>query len=76
MEVTAKMVATRMLRNTIVIYTVIYIATVFITWGFYNPFQCIIDIPTYGEGTRFCILFYGMIYVVTNAIGSYNTLKE
>jgi len=46
------------------IYIVIYLITSFTILEFNNPFQWIIDIPSYEEVTRLGIAFYYILYLV------------
>lgn len=51
-------------------YTVVYIVYTYVMWEFKNPFQWIIDIPTYDYERRgmllFCaFLYYMMLFVMT-----------
>jgi hypothetical protein len=39
-------------------YAVVYLFYTFIFWEFKNPFQWVINIPSYSGETRFLILFY------------------
>lgn len=47
------------------LYTVVYMCVTFVIWEFRNPFQWIIDIPTYdldGRGKVLCcVIFYYLL---------------
>jgi len=64
---------------TIILYFIVYFIKSFIIWDFTNPFQWIIDIPTYEDGDRFLILFCIILWqtfqilIITPLI---NTKKE
>ncbi len=45
-------------------YTVIYLIKTFIIWEFKNPFEWIINLPSYDPGDRFLILFYFVAWQV------------
>jgi hypothetical protein len=45
-----------------IIYAFIYMVASFIFWEFKNPFQWIINIPTYSPDGRFAILFFYLFY--------------
>jgi len=47
---------------TALIYATVYLLKSFIIWKFTNPFFWIINLGTFGEGTRFLILFYTLFY--------------
>lgn len=64
--ITKKIIITGQLI-TLAIYIIIYLVGTFCLWEFRNPFQWIIDIPTYSNDSRFGILFgfvtyYTMLY--------------
>lgn len=53
-------IKTALLRNSglnVLEYTLVYLVKSFVIWEFTNPFQWIIDIPTYQPDTRGLILF-------------------
>lgn len=56
-----KVIKTHILQ-TIGIWIVWYFIWAFSIWEFYNPFQWIIDIPTYEWTNRFLILAYLFFY--------------
>ena len=49
-------------------YTAVYLFKTFVIWEFTNPFQWIIDIPTYTDFNRFMILFYVLFYYTSSII--------
>lgn len=51
---------------TISLYTFIYLFKVFVDFHFSNPFQWIIDIPTYKSEDRGFILFGFLTYQITS----------
>jgi len=55
--------------QTISVSVIIYLIIAFVTWEFFNPFQWIIDMPTYSSVIRFHILFLVLSYNVIS-IGS------
>lgn len=56
------------LKSTALIYIMIYLIATFVLWEFRNPFQWIIDIPTYDEKSRFAILFCYAFYTATSLV--------
>lgn len=51
------------------LYAIVYIGYSFVEWEIKNPFQWIIDIPTYDPMARFAIMccvvmYYGILFVV------------
>jgi hypothetical protein len=55
-----KKVLRRMFLNTLVVYPTIYLIKCFVSWGFTNPFQWILEIPTQSDAYRFFV-FCGMV---------------
>ncbi|MBL4654175.1 MAG: hypothetical protein JKY53_15125 [Flavobacteriales bacterium] len=60
-------------------YTVIYFIGTFVVWEFRNPFQWIIDLPTYENEHRFFIflsvlIYYGILFAIATGINN-KTLK-
>ena len=45
------------LTTTVILYSIIYFSYSFIMWEFKNPFEWIINVPTYESSSRFLILF-------------------
>lgn len=50
------------LKINIIAYATIYIIFSFVMWQLKNPFQWIIDIPTYEPPERFCLLILYFTY--------------
>lgn len=61
---------------TTIVYIIIYLMKSFITWNLTNPFQWIIDIPTYDSVDRFLILIFMLFYLIINNVISYNIVTE
>ena len=57
-------------------YTIVYFIKSFIIWEFTNPFQWIINMPTYSEGTRFMILFYFLVWQIIQPVVMYQIFKH
>ncbi len=54
--------------QSIIIYVIVYLIYTFSIWRFKNPFEWIIDMPTYRNEDRFAILF-GILFYTTISIG-------
>ena len=61
---------------TTMLYTIIYLFKSFIVWNLTNPFQWIINIPTYDGVDRFMILFFVLFYLFMNNVVSYNIVTK
>ncbi len=61
---------------TVMLYAFIYFIAVFVRWEFFNPVQCIIDLPTYDSSDRFCIIVLYLFYQVFVFTTSYETAEE
>ena len=48
--------------QTAVLYGVAYIVWTFIVWGFTNPLQWIMDVPTYSEDGRIGFILFWTFY--------------
>lgn len=59
----------------IVEYLTVYLIASFVKWELSNPFQWIIEIPTYTGGTRFMILFYFLAWHIIQILFIYKSLK-
>lgn len=62
-----KKVLKRMLLNTLVLYPIIYLIKCFICWGFTNPFQWFLDIPTEDDAYRLLVFSGWLSYFFLNA---------
>lgn len=58
------------LSVTVILYAIIYLIKSFVLWAFANPFQWIIDLPTYSSDARSLILLFYIIY----ALGVYSII--
>lgn len=61
---------------TMSIYTFIYLCRTFILFEFTNPFQWIVDIPTYTSERRGELLFYFIVYYCTLYIVIYQVYND
>lgn len=61
---------------TICLYTLVYLCRSFILFEFTNPFQWIVDIPTYTSSQRGEILFYFICYYCVVYIVLYQTVYD
>jgi len=52
----------RHIKTTFIIYCIVYFLTSFVLWELKNPFQWIIDLPTYDYYQRFTLLFMIILY--------------
>ncbi len=61
---------------TIIIYSIVYLYNTFVIWQLKNPFQWIIDIPTYQNESRFFILFACIFYQTILTFACYHSYKD
>lgn len=64
-----------MLRNTVVLYFLVYAVTCFVMWEIRNPFLWIINLPKYSEFDRGIIAFSWSFYMVMNYLFSKDFLN-
>lgn len=58
------------------IYWSVYLIKTFIIWEWKNPFQWIIDVPTYDEMTRFMLIFYILFFIGVEICVAKNGMDE
>lgn len=60
----------------VLIYTIGYLIKTFVIFQFTNPFQWVIDIPTYKESTRLIIAFYYVLYLALKIFATIRLSKH
>ena len=58
------------------VYWSIYLIKSFVIWELNNPFQWIIDIPTYDDMQRFLIIFYILFIIGVEVFIAKNGMDE
>lgn len=66
----------RMFLNTLILYPTVYLIKCFVCWGFTNPFQWLLDIPTEDDAYRFSVFFSWIMYFALNAMFSAIYIEE
>lgn len=57
-------------------WTAVYLLAAWTRWEFFNPFQWLIDIPTYQMDSRFFLLMGILIWHILQITLIYNIIKE
>ena len=66
----------RQILLTLFIYLVVYLFTTFVIWEFTNPFQWLINLPTYSNEDRMFILFFYLFYQAVSIATIDTLIKE